>query len=481
MLYKTVYKFLGFLLLILPMSNVAQAVEDRALIVGISQYTEVNSLRYADADATQYAQYLVQFSNYKKENVDLLLNLDAKKINIETSFQKIADESIKKPIKNFIFIYAGHGVGSKLSYIDGDKENNKDTNVFLVPSDAKLSGGNFFSTANSAVVTNPTFITTDWLSQALSKINAEKITIILDSCYSGNQKFFQALEVEFNKKNNSLAASLTMPKFAYIASSRDDQEASEYDELGHGALSYAFFEFLNIKRRETSFEKVSNVTYIDFSNNVSKLFAEVQIKGKSLDSLHQPVFLGLPNFKKIELESFITIIGGATNDSINKNSKSKLILQTEFDRFKFLVDGMEYKFDNPNVIDIPSGRHLFEFFIPETGYRYSFVRDLVGYQVLNEKISHLGRLNINIKNSSVKDEQLRDGLEIYINGKPYGKHKDFSTNLLAGTHIVEVKFLDAISKKSVEIRPDSPLSIVYNLEPKKEAGGLNKSIRSVLF
>jgi len=471
--------FLFIFVLLISFSSYSQ--EDRALIVGISQYTEVNSLRYADADATKYAQYLIQFSNYKKENVDLLLNLEAKKINIENLFQKISEDSIKKPIRNFIFVYAGHGVGSKLSYIDGDKENNKDTNVFLVPSDAKLSGTNFFRTENSSVVTNPTFITTDWLSKALSKISAEKITIILDSCYSGNQKFFQTLEFEFKNKTNAASSSFVVPRFAYIASSRDDQEASEYDELGHGALSYAFFEFLNIKRRETSSDNVSNVTYIDFSNNVSKLFAEVQIKGKSLDSLHQPVFLGLPNFKKIENESFITIRGGASNESINKNAKSKLILQTNFVRFKFFVNGTEYKSDTPNIIDLPSGRHLFEFFIPETGYRYSFVRDLVGYQVLNEQINHLGKLNINIKNSSSKDEQLKEGLEIYINGKSYGTHKNFTTNLLAGTHIVEVKYLDAISKKSVEIRPDSPLSIVYNLEPKKESGGVPKTIKNVIF
>ena len=73
--------------LLISFSSFSQ--DDRALIVGISQYTEVNSLRYADADATQYAQYLIQFSNYKKENVDLLLNLEAKKINIENLFQKI--------------------------------------------------------------------------------------------------------------------------------------------------------------------------------------------------------------------------------------------------------------------------------------------------------------------------------------------------------------------------------------------------------
>jgi len=471
-------RFIYFHLLLLVSFNIF-AQEDRALIVGISQYTEVNSLKYADADATQYAQYLVQFSNYKKDNVDLLTNLDAKKETIEKYFEKIAKESEKTPFKNFVFIYAGHGVGSKLSYVDGDKENNKSTNVFLVPSDAKLSKSNFLNTSNSSVVTNSTFITTDWLTQALAKIKAEKITVLLDSCYSGNLKFFHTLEYEFYEKDNSSTKSA--PKFAYIASSKEDQEASEYDELGHGALSYAFFEFLKIKRRETTTNSFTNVTYSEFFKNISKLFSEIQINGKPLDSFHQPVFLGLPSLKRIESDSFIAIRGGASNENASKDAIAKLVLQTKFDGYKFLVDGTEFKTDAKNSYEIAAGRHLFEFFIPETGYRYSFVRDLVGYQVLNEVINHTGKLNISIKSAASSDELTNEGLEIFINGKTYGKHIDFSTNLLAGTHIVEVKFLDAVNKKSVEIRPESPLSLVYNLEAKKVNNSDKKNIRNVLF
>ena len=458
----------------------AQSQVDKAFIVGISQYTEVNSLKYADADATQYAQYLIQFSNYKKENVDLLLNLEAKKLTIEKNFEKIAEESQSKPIRNFIFVYAGHGIGSKLSYIHGNKENSKDTNVFLVPSDAKLAGNNFTNIENSSVVTNSTFITTDWLSQILSKIKAEKITVILDSCYSGNQKFFDALKFQFNARSQAGSDS-SIPKFAYIASSRDDQEAAEYDELGHGALSYAFFEFLNIKRRQTGVDKLSDVTYIDFSNNVSKLFSEVQINGKSLDTFHQPLFLGLPVFEKISNESFIQIKGSGANELRDYvGARSKLSINSGYANYKLFVDGAEIKPDSSGAIELVPGRHLFEYYIPETGYRYSFVRDLVGYQVANEKINHMGKLSINTKFISINPEQIKDGLEIFINGKSYGTHKDFDTELVAGTHVVEVKYLDGISKKSIEIRPDSPLRISYTLEAKKESS-INKSVKNVTF
>ena len=461
-------------------SIVCFAQTDRALIVGISQYTEVNSLKYADADANQYAQYLIQFSNYNKENVNILTNLEATKKNIENQFQKIIEESNRNPFRNFLFVYAGHGIGSKLSFEEHSQIFNKDTNIFLVPSDAKLSANSFTNVSDSSLITNSTFITTDWLAQSLSKIKAEKITIVLDSCYSGNQQFFQKLEYSFNPSNLRLDGKQP-PKMIYIASSRDDQEAAEYDELGHGALSYAFFEFFNIKRREADFETILDVSYLDFSKNISKLFSEVQISGKSLDNFHQPLYLGLPVFDAVASETFLQIRGGAPNQAaITSGAKAKLLISTGYSGYKLFVNGAERKIDSSNLIEIPPGRHLFEYYIPETGYRFSFVRDLVGYQVLTEKINHLGKLTVSAFSTATNSKLPKASIEILIDGKPYGIHNELTVDLTAGTHVVEVKYLDAVSKKSVEIRPDSPLKLSYTLEPKKSIDAL-KNIKSVVF
>ena len=105
---------------------------------------------------------------------------------------------------------------------------------------------------------------------------------------------------------------------------------------------------------------------------------------------------------------------------------------------------------------------------------------MVGYQVVNEKINYLGQLIINTKFTSENAPQLKEGLEISINGKSYGTHRDFNIELIAGTHVVEVKYLDAVSKKNVEIRPDSPLRISYNLEIKKEPT-IKKGVKQVVF
>ena len=123
---------------------------------------------------------------------------------------------------------------------------------------------------------------------------------------------------------------------------------------------------------------------------------------------------------------------------------------------------------------------MFEYYIPETGYRFSFVRDLVGYQVLTEKINHLGKLTVSAVSTATNSRLPKASIEIFIDGKPYGIHNELTVDLTAGTHVVEVKYLDAVSKKSVEIRPESPLKLSYTLEPKKSTDAL-KNIKSVVF
>src|SRR5208283_4389846 len=61
--------------------------------------------------------------------------------------------------------------------------------AFLAPSDASISGNNFFSTGRE--VDNETFINKAWLARQLSAVNAKSVLVILDSCYSGTRDFGQ--------------------------------------------------------------------------------------------------------------------------------------------------------------------------------------------------------------------------------------------------------------------------------------------------
>ena len=145
-----------------------------------------------------------------------------------------------------------------------EKVEEKETNIFLAPTDASLNENNFFTSADGREISNETFINKAWLAKQLSSIKSNRISIVIDSCYSGNKSFFSLLEREVGVRKSSSAVSardisvyqgqLDKPlvsnlniepiKIAYLASSRDDQASAEYDELRHGALSYAIFEYI---------------------------------------------------------------------------------------------------------------------------------------------------------------------------------------------------------------------------------------------
>lgn len=168
---------LGLLVLFLFCFN-SQAAQNRALLIGISQYTELTSLRYADADVQVFSQLLTDFGGYSKSDVAVLLNLEATKRRIENEINRVISESQKQPLDHFILMFAGHGMEGRID--------NRETNAFLAPSDANTNENTFYSTGKGSVE-NETFINWAWLSKQLTLINAKSVVIILDSCYSGTK------------------------------------------------------------------------------------------------------------------------------------------------------------------------------------------------------------------------------------------------------------------------------------------------------
>ena len=58
--------FIFFISIWLP-SQATFAEQNKALIIGISQYQQISSLKFADADALEFSQLLTEFSNFKKK------------------------------------------------------------------------------------------------------------------------------------------------------------------------------------------------------------------------------------------------------------------------------------------------------------------------------------------------------------------------------------------------------------------------------
>jgi tetratricopeptide (TPR) repeat protein len=144
-------------------SNLVPIKKTYALVVGISKYKNIISLRYADDDARLFAKCLIDQQICKKENISLLIDSAA----TTSSFYKelsLIKNKIKPNDKLFIY-FAGHG----------DVETEIESG-FLLPYNSEAN--NYPATA----------IDISMLEKYVNAFVAKntKVVLITDACRSGN-------------------------------------------------------------------------------------------------------------------------------------------------------------------------------------------------------------------------------------------------------------------------------------------------------
>src|ERR1700675_353343 len=92
----------------------SHAANTRALLIGISQYSELEGLRYADADVKAFSQVLTDFSGYRRSDVTVVLNTEATKVRIMDEISKVVRARKREPLDHFILMFAGHGMPSRM-------------------------------------------------------------------------------------------------------------------------------------------------------------------------------------------------------------------------------------------------------------------------------------------------------------------------------------------------------------------------------
>jgi hypothetical protein len=72
-------------------------------------------------------------------------------------------------------------------------------------------------------------------------------------------------------------------------------------------------------------------------------------------------------------------------------------------------------------------------------------------------------------------------LEVWLDGASVGASGLRLTRLVAGTHLLEVRFEGVSKKRSVEIRPDSPLRVNYSVIREAAQKKDDKGVGNVVF
>ena len=115
------------------------------------------------------------------------------------------------------------------------------------------------------------------------------------------------------------------------------------------------------------------------------------------------------------------------------------------------------------TLTLQEGKHLIELYMPSTGYRNSFMVDIVPMRTVTQTIFVRGELR-------VASFWLQNGvksagpvLEVFLDGQPLGRSGSLADNIIAGSHTLEVRFENARKSRRIEIRPDSPLTVNYSV------------------
>jgi len=482
----------------------ASAANNRALLIGISQYAdpEMNDLAYADEDVKTFSSILKNFADYSESDMTVLLNDRATKQNISSALLQQVKDSQKQPVDRFILMYAGHGLPSAID--------TKKTNSFLAPHDAYLN--QFFPEGAGDMLGNETFINKAWLIRQLSSMNAKNIIIILDSCYSGAKDFGSlyadnlGFKTEFEtggaskrgimvvrkKGAGGAVEASTERRIAFLASSRENQPSAEYKELQHGALSYTLFEYLNAIRKETEETEHKEVTVEGMYSGISGLFDTVKVQGEVLSRAHQPVLVALPSYDDVKGMGFVSLRGikihvPAPEPVIAQappeppaastppaapppppappaspiKTTGDIYLATGQDQCEVSLDGVKTGRGSNDTFALEAGKHVISLYLRKTNYNRTLVVDVKAGESSRVGVPLRGTLMV--ESRPAKSGDRAPDLDVYLDGRSVGRTALTLSDVAAGTHRLRVVVNGVDKSRQVEIRPDSPLLVRYKI------------------
>ncbi len=203
-----------------------------AVVVGVNRYAKVRPLRYAVNDAKIFYNHLVEFSQIPRENVTLLLDQDATLTRVRSTLGTHLKNMAGKDDMVIIF-FAGHGATERdVMSPDGDG-----LEKYLLPYDADPK--DLYATA----------MPMGEISKIFSRIQAERLVFIADSCYSGASGG-RTIDVSGIRATISEAF---LDRIAggkgrvIITASSANEVSAEYDNLKQGVFTYYLVEGLKGK------------------------------------------------------------------------------------------------------------------------------------------------------------------------------------------------------------------------------------------
>jgi hypothetical protein len=218
-----------------------------AIVIGNEDYssrqsslTPESNVAFANIDARVFKDYLVQTLGFDIKNVVLINNATASEMKSELFRLGERIKRLENPRESeIIFYYAGHGYPDEITKVP-----------YLIPVDVSASD------LSSA-------ITLSYITDALAKTNAKRITLFLDACFTGEgrgagllaARSARVLPKSFDANGNMVIFSATSA----------DQTALPYTDKKHGFFTY----YLLKKMQETKGDVKYSELFDYIKRNVS--------------------------------------------------------------------------------------------------------------------------------------------------------------------------------------------------------------------
>jgi hypothetical protein len=200
-----------------------------AVVIGISNYKSIPSLKYAANDAREFYRYLTEVNGIPKDHVWLLLDeeatLDRLRSTLGTQLRRQAGKD------DMVIIYlAGHGATER----DATSPDGDGLEKYILPNNADPK--DLYSTA----------MPMSEVARIFNRISSERLVFISDTCYSGASggRTIPVLGARANVSGTFLDR-LSQGKGRVILTASGANEVSvEKDELKHGVFTYYLLEAL---------------------------------------------------------------------------------------------------------------------------------------------------------------------------------------------------------------------------------------------
>ena len=200
-----------------------------AVVIGISKYRGIPSLKYAANDAREFYRYLTEVNAVPKDHIWLLLDeeatLDKLRSTLGTQLRRQAGQD------DMVIIYlAGHGATER----DATSPDGDGLEKYILPTNADPK--DLYSTA----------MPMSEVARIFNRISSERLVFISDTCYSGASggRTIPVIGARANVSGTFLDR-LSQGKGRVILTASDANEVSvEKDELKHGVFTYYLLEAL---------------------------------------------------------------------------------------------------------------------------------------------------------------------------------------------------------------------------------------------